>query len=397
MVDSLAPISETEKRAALSEVLSSRTFSRCRQLQSLLRFIAEAEIAGRGAELTEYNVAVEALGRQLDFSPSEDAVVRNRAHLLRHKMEAYYAEENPGASLRLELPKGSYCPVFHKAAPSAAGDSSSASGVEMDQPSVLCEAWGSLATAEGNPLICIATPAHLMVRPDAVRIPDGDPGEPAEHLLDWYHRLPSLPRTKELFLRPAVTSVLWGDCVAALTVSHLLVSAGATPEVVQEAAISIPVMRNRNVVLIGRAEYSKAVEHLMRDAPFRVTFRPESEESAVVNLQPRNGEPAAYEPKFASDNHLDTVYGLITVMPSKSTDPGQQRTIILSGTISPGAQAAAEFFCSAKSLAQFKELLLREGENGFPDAYQIVVKAQVHLTMVLEVSYVTHRVLASNS
>jgi hypothetical protein len=393
----VTPISEIEKRGALSGVLASRTFSRCRQLRRFLRYIADTEIAGGGAELTEYSVAVEALGRPLDFSPCVDAIVRNRAHLLRNKLETYYTEENPGASLRLELPKGSYCPVFREAEPSAAEIAfhGLARGLEPKKSSVLCEAWGALATASGNPLICIATPAHLMVRPDPVRIPDGDPGDPAAHLLDWYHRLPSLPRTEELFLRPAVTSVLWGDCAAALTVSRLLVSEGATPEVVQEAAISIPMMRNRNVVLIGRAEYSKAVEHLMRDAPFQVVFRPECEESIVVNLEPRNREPTAYGPKFAPDNHLDTVYGLITVMPSKSTDPGQQRTVILSGTISPGAQAAAEFLSSEKSLAQFKELLQREGEKRFPDAYQIVVKAQVHLTMVLEVSYVTHRVLAS--
>lgn len=66
----MVPVSQTEKRAALSQILASRTLSRCRQLQTLLHYIAEAEISGRGAELTEYKVAVEALNRKRLTNPS---------------------------------------------------------------------------------------------------------------------------------------------------------------------------------------------------------------------------------------------------------------------------------------------------------------------------------------
>jgi hypothetical protein len=99
-------------------------------------------------------------------------------------------------------------------------------------------------------------------------------------------------------------------------------------------------------------------------------------------------------PEFSSENLGEVLYGLITVIPSKSSNPGRQRTVILSGTISPGTQAAAEFFCSASHLLDLKEKFVRAGLAGFPDTYQVVVRAQVHGNMLLDVSYVTHCVLS---
>lgn len=108
-------LSLEQKQAALAEVLRSQTFARSDQLKSFLKFVCEKEMAGDGESINEYLIGVEALGRPRSYSPGEDSTVRNRAHLLRNKLLEFYTHENPGQPVRIELPKGSYCPRFIEA------------------------------------------------------------------------------------------------------------------------------------------------------------------------------------------------------------------------------------------------------------------------------------------
>lgn len=112
VIETSRPVSAEQKRATLDAVLHSHTFARADQLKSFLKYVGEMEIVGRGHELTEYLIAVEALGRPNNYSPSDDSAVRNRAFALRKKLQEYYEHERPDAAIRIELTKGSYCPHF---------------------------------------------------------------------------------------------------------------------------------------------------------------------------------------------------------------------------------------------------------------------------------------------
>jgi hypothetical protein len=103
---------DSEKRAALHEVLSSATFVRACQVRNFLRYICEMELAGRGATLHEYLIGVEALGRPTAYSTEDDSSVRRRAYALRQKLDEVYAKELTGARIRIDVPKGSYVPRF---------------------------------------------------------------------------------------------------------------------------------------------------------------------------------------------------------------------------------------------------------------------------------------------
>jgi hypothetical protein len=110
-------VSAQEKREALEEVLGSERFSRAEQLRNFLRYICEMELAGRGSELCEALIGVEALGRPADYTPAEDASVRRRASDLREKLQDVYAAELAGTRIRIELPKGKYIPRFVRVEP----------------------------------------------------------------------------------------------------------------------------------------------------------------------------------------------------------------------------------------------------------------------------------------
>jgi hypothetical protein len=103
---------ETDKRAALEQVLTSATFVRASQVRNFLRYICEMELRGLGHTLHEYLIGVEALGRPNAYSTDEDSSVRRRAYALRRKLDEVYAVELAHAPIRIVVPKGSYVPFF---------------------------------------------------------------------------------------------------------------------------------------------------------------------------------------------------------------------------------------------------------------------------------------------
>jgi hypothetical protein len=105
-------IQDSDKRAALEQVLTSATFVRATQVRNFLRYICEMELRGLGHTLHEYLIGVEALGRPNAYSTDEDSSVRRRAFALRRKLDEVYAHELAHARVRIVVPKGSYVPFF---------------------------------------------------------------------------------------------------------------------------------------------------------------------------------------------------------------------------------------------------------------------------------------------
>jgi hypothetical protein len=256
---------------------------------------------------------------------------------------------------------------------------------------VVAEAWGPILAKNGSPLICISTAAQLtlMQRPMA---PNAKPTVTSPDLLQWYLSLPGLPPAKEIHLGPSLTSPFWGDVAGALAVSQLLSGAGVTPELLPEAAIQLPALNKRNLLMFGRPGFSKTVDLYLRDLPFRIRIPDQQQTTSIWNVEPKPGEGAEYASSpGANSANGETAYGLVTVMPSWG-DPNR-RTVLFFGTLSPGTQAASEFFTSAKHLQALLTLFRKEGLSGFPAAYQVVVRANIFGTSALDVKYVTHRVI----
>ena len=104
-------MSETEQ---LERILNSAQLVTSPSLSRFLRYIVEETLAGRSAEIREYTLGVYVFDRGDDFNPRLDPIVRVQARNLRGRMAKYY--EGPGAEdpIRIELPKGTYVPLFHK-------------------------------------------------------------------------------------------------------------------------------------------------------------------------------------------------------------------------------------------------------------------------------------------
>jgi hypothetical protein len=96
---------EEEIRAALEEMKAERT-------GRFLRHLVEAALRGENEKLNDRALGVEFFGRAADWDPEIDAVVRNEAGRLRKRLARYYETDGAAAGVRIQLPPGSFVPVF---------------------------------------------------------------------------------------------------------------------------------------------------------------------------------------------------------------------------------------------------------------------------------------------
>jgi len=99
-------------RVNLEKVIGSSPFATADRLRRFLRYIVEKSLAREGEALKEYAIGVEVYGRKPGFDPRIDAIVRVEASRLRGKLREYYETAGHDDSIRIELPKGTYAPLF---------------------------------------------------------------------------------------------------------------------------------------------------------------------------------------------------------------------------------------------------------------------------------------------
>ncbi len=99
-------------RAHLERVLHSPHFDGSTRSREFLRYVVDEVLAGRSAYLKQAAIAVEVFGRNPDFDAVIDPIVRVQAGRLRRSLERYYLLSGDADSMRIELTKGSYAPVF---------------------------------------------------------------------------------------------------------------------------------------------------------------------------------------------------------------------------------------------------------------------------------------------
>ena len=109
-------------RETLERLLASETFGRSERARKLIRYLVEREQAGEAERLKGFSIAMDVFGKDADFDPSTDAVVRVQAGRLRDLLAQYFATEGANDPVRIIIPRGTYVPAYehlHKATPEA--------------------------------------------------------------------------------------------------------------------------------------------------------------------------------------------------------------------------------------------------------------------------------------
>jgi hypothetical protein len=428
-------LGDDAKRRALDRVVNSNTLARSDQLRRFLRYVCEKEISGKTDEISEYLIGIEALGKRPAYSPSEDSSVRTRAHALRQKLQDFYELEDPGATIRIELPRGSYIPHFLLCPPAMGEEQAKTDGtLALPRPSagrsswarplllgatiaiLLCggvffsigfrgapnkidpvirEAWGGLLKTGEFVDVCVAAPPAMLLHSFRDGIVPANPLYlPApDEAVQWYRGLQMLDGGGNLYMHTTQDVALLGDSLAAISAVRLLTSAGIQARVVSENDLRPYALRDRNVILIGSPNYSPYAARVLGASIFSVRYDGASREEVISDQPSDPAHRAVFKPDRDEFGKRTTAYGLITVFPSHGTNETAE-TVIFSGISAAGPQAAMEFFKSAADLRALRSRLIKEGYRRFPPAYQVVVRCALDHGLALNGTYVTHRVLS---
>jgi hypothetical protein len=419
MTADLASISAEERQQALALALNSRTLARAEQLKSFLKYVVEADLNGRGGEITEHLIGVEVFGRPLDYSPAEDSSVRTRAYELRQKLERLYALEAGDAAVQIVLPKGSYVPQYVRRpvekpllvaddaksvkvpqSPRVAGwwpalVAGLALGlllgwlvfrpVQQTMDPVLAEAWAPFLK-NANVTMCTAMPLHLTVGPSNHKSYNSPTWPAPPEVYPAFRQNRPLDPKQGLGLVMTDNVLGVGTMNAVIAAGNVLRAGGSTWQVLPERVAPISSLRNRAAILFGAPVDSEAISKVLENTPLTLAFEPSVSEFVIRDRK----SGAMMVPKKTAAGEYTEVYGLVTVLNNRETDAGRLGMMVFSGITSTGTQGAAEYFSSPKALG---DLRARLGGRGFPAAYQVVVRCTFSNKLLLNYVYDSHRVI----
>src|ERR1041385_7967296 len=115
-------ISETEVRAELGLILSSKVFARSERMKRFLTYTVEESLLPGGSSVKEYAIALAVYDKPETFDPRMDPIVRVEASRLRAKLREYYDDEGQNDFVVISIRKRGYSAVYKKRRPSFVSD-----------------------------------------------------------------------------------------------------------------------------------------------------------------------------------------------------------------------------------------------------------------------------------
>jgi hypothetical protein len=107
-------MSQDPRWQLVQRISRSPQFQKAARLRDFLNFVAAQTLQGRTADVNEHQIGCSVFERPSGYSPSEDNIVRVHARQLRLRLEEYFVMDGRGESMVIEIPKGSYVPIFHE-------------------------------------------------------------------------------------------------------------------------------------------------------------------------------------------------------------------------------------------------------------------------------------------
>jgi len=399
--------SVTEKAQQLGQIeklLGSHSLHGSESLSKLLRYLANHCLEHPGTSPKEYQIATEVFGRQQDFDPHVDSMVRVQAGRLRTKLAAYYASEGAEDQIIVEIPKGTYALTFHQR---PAVDQKAVSGATSPALPVSLASgqtprrWFSVLLVLAVALTAIISVAtdRFLTRGSAEARPANDAAEaPLASRVFWKGFLtgpeepwvifsnaafvgmpdvgiryfdPSRDRGQKIF--DHYTGV--GEVLAVHNLDNAFGQLHQKIRVKRGSLFSLDDAKNNDLIFVGSPTENLTLLEIpgTRDFVFKtVPSGIRKGNTEIVNVHPQRGEPKEFLATPANEL-LTEEYAVIALV--KGLNPSHS-VLILAGTTTIGTQAAVEYVCQQNSL----EELLRQlsvSHAGELKPFEIVIHVKV--------------------
>jgi hypothetical protein len=414
----------------VQRIVSSPPFQKGSRLRDLLQFITEQTIHGKAHELTEQHIGNALFHKPSDYSPLEDSSVRVHVRQLRLKLHEYFNEEGRNEPVVLDIPKGSYAPVFRavsKTSDSSAGIAAVIPAVAGRQramvPWVLCFFLAVLCavlfyriiphrtTAAASSPAALSWPSSqifdarhqtIVVVADSnygmSRILAGQPGSLDQYLRRDFLPSPALGKIGDVDTRLAeyMTNSTLTSFADVADVVSLYRMAGAL-----QSQVSVRYPRDfrmrdldhNNCVLIGSPGSNPWVTLLQDKLNFRESETAVGKSAKVfVNQNPLPGEQPQYE-GLRWTGTIGEDYATISLLPNATHDGS---VLALQGLQQEGTEAAGRFLAdeenrrqlmnalgisSTDSVSQniwFEALIRSRTSSGAPSSTTLVAVRRIH-------------------
>ena len=393
-----------QQLAHLEKLLSSRTLHGSESLCKLLQYLANHSFEHPGVSPKEYQIATEVFGRQKDFDPHLDSMVRVQAGRLRAKLAEYYASEGVDDPLGLEMPKGGYSLAFHQRARSTGRN-------HTDSPHETSN--GSEVTGRTSRLWIVATIALSVILAAAVAVatdrylnrksvdseaPGNSSAVPVAFHVFWKGFLtgpqePWVIFSNAAFVGRPYTGMRYynrtrdsgavitdhytgvGEVLAVHALDNVLAGLHQPVRVKRGSLFSLDDAKNNDLIFIGSPSENLTLLELPNTQEFifkQLTSGPRTGTMEIINLHPGSGEPKEFLPS-PPDETLSEDYSIIAL--KRGLNPAHS-VLILAGATTIGTQAAVEYVCQQNSL---EELLLRlsVSNSGELKPFEAVIRVKV--------------------
>lgn len=94
----------------VERIVRSSLFAKSPRLSDFLQYVCRLAEQGRCSEINEQTIGAAVFGRDPDYDPTIDSIVRSHASRLRHRLRDYFETEGAQEPNILTIPKGSYVP-----------------------------------------------------------------------------------------------------------------------------------------------------------------------------------------------------------------------------------------------------------------------------------------------
>jgi hypothetical protein len=380
-------------QAQIEKLANSPVLHGSESLCKFLRYVAKHALEHPGAPLKEYQIATEVFGRDDDFDPQVDSMVRVQAGRLRAKLAEYYGGEGADDPIWVELPKGTYVLSFHPQGAGPKNHASTASESRADHqlhsshndqaatgqqiPRRWAIAVGVLAVLLAASLTVMAALLFPRKAGETSAISDR-PGVPAAFPIFWKGfltgpeepwvifsnaRFAGRPDTGMRYynaLRDAGEPTLdhytgVGEVLAVHELDKVFALLHQEIRVKRGSLFSLDDAKNNDLIFIGSPSENLTLLDIPSTQEFSFRIIPSGirrGNTEIINVHPRSGEPKEF---MASPNTepLTEDYSVVALVRGLNQTRSE---LILAGTTTIGTQAAVEYVSRQQSL---EELLLR--------------------------------------
>jgi hypothetical protein len=342
--DDWVPRTDAEKdlvRRELEDILRDPLFLGSKRYPSLLRYVAEETIEGRGEQLKERTIGIEVFGREADYDSSQDNVVRATATEIRKRLAQYYASRDHPGEIRITLVVGSYAPKFFKQLP-AVGPPSPRLWIRAGLALLVVLILGVIGTVSWRWLHRSDDPVTLFWRPivdwngpillvmgsrESRRLlpaaPAGIDSNPAAS--------PPTPQSDDPYIR-------FSNAITLARFVGFLESRGKTSHVQHDSLTSFADLRLGPAILIGANEWALRLTAPLR---FSIQWDPATQTGFISDRQ--NPSRRDWASNWAVDPGRNlTDYALI----SRFVDPSTGQWVVVACGLHRFATAAAAEFLS---------------------------------------------------